>query len=64
MTDNYNIYYNKLMSMKKADIIREGQTWDIWANCQSTADSLMKWKKPVLARVLAGRLDRLEKRAY
>lgn len=62
--DNYETYYKKFMAMKKADIIREGQTWDIWANCQSTADYLMKWKKPLLAGILAGRLYRLENRGY
>ena len=62
--DNYEIYYKKLMGMKKADIIREGQTWNIWANCQSTASYLMKWKKPLLAGILAGRLCRLENRGY
>ena len=62
--DTFEMYYEKFMKMRKADIIREGQTWEIWANCQSTANSLMKWKKPVLARVLVGRLDRLEKRGY
>lgn len=62
--DNYEIYYKKLMAMKKADIIREGQAWDIWANCQSTADCLMKWKKTLLAGTLAGRLCRLENRGY
>ena len=62
--DNYETYYKKLMGMKKADIIREGQTWDIWANCQSTASYLMKRKKPLLAGILAGRLCRLENRGY
>ena len=62
--DNYEAYYNKFMAMRKADIIREGQTWDIWANCQSTTDSLMKWKKPLLAGILVGRLCRLENRGY
>ena len=62
--DNYETYYKKLMGMKKADIIREGQTWDIWANCQSTPNYLMKWKKPLLAGILAGRLCRLENRVY
>lgn len=62
--DNYEAYYNKFMAMRKADIIREGQTWDIWANCQSTVDCLMKWKKPLLAGILAGRLCRLENRGY
>ena len=62
--DNYETYYNKLMGMKKAAIITEGQTWGIWANSQSTADCLMKWKKPLLAGILAGRLCRLENRGY
>ena len=62
--DTFEMYYEKFMKMRKADIIREDQTWEVWANCQSTADSLMKWTKPVLARILAGRLDRLEKRGY
>lgn len=62
--DNYEIYYKKFMAMKKADIIREGQAQDIWADCKSTAGCLMKWKKPLLAGILAGHLCRLENRGY
>lgn len=61
---NYETYYNKFMAMRKVDIIREGQAQDIWANYKSTMDCLMKWKKPLLAGFLAGRLCRLENRGY
>ena len=64
MTDNYTNYYNKFMGMKKAEIIRGGQTWDVWSNCQSTTAWLMKQPKTWLAGVLAGRLCRLENRGY
>ncbi len=63
--DNYEIYYSKLMGMKKADIIKEGQTWDIWANLAETTDYLMKhYTKTLLAGIIAGRLCRLENRGY
>ncbi len=64
MTDNFNKYYERLMGMKKADIIREGITWDIWANTPGNVKELMSWKKILLARHLADRLVRLELRGY
>ena len=64
MTDNYTNYYNKFMGMKKAEIINEGITWGIWANTEGNKAELMKWKKVLLARSLADRLERLEKRGY
>lgn len=57
-------YYEKFIEMKKAEIIREGQTWGIWAGYQSTTAALMKWTKNSLARCLADRLVRLEVRGY
>lgn len=64
MTDNFNKYYERLMGMKKAEIIREGITWDIWANTEGNVKELMSWKKILLARHLADRLVRLELRGY
>lgn len=57
-------YLENLMGMKKAEIINEGITWGIWANTESNKAELMKWKKVLLARSLADRLERLEKRGY
>lgn len=60
----FDTYYNRLMTMKKAEIIREGMTWGVWANRESNFEALMKWKKTLLARHLADRLDRLVNRGY
>lgn len=60
----FETYYNNLMGMKKAEIINEGITWGIWANTEGNKTELMKWKKVLLARHLADRLDRLETRGY
>lgn len=49
----FETYYNNLMAMKKAEIIREGMTWGCWANYESNFNSLMKWNKVLLARKLA-----------
>ena len=57
-------YLENLMCMKKAEIINEGITWGIWANTEGNKAELMKWKKVLLARCLADRLERLEKRGY
>ena len=57
-------YLENLMGMKKAEIINEGITWGIWANTEGNKAALMKWKKVLLARCLADRLERLEKRGY
>lgn len=61
---NFEQYLENLMGMKKAEIINEGITWDIWANTEGNKAELMKWKKVLLARSLADRLERLEKRGY
>ena len=50
---NFEQYLENLMGMKKAEIITEGNKAE-----------LMKWKKVLLARCLADRLERLEKRGY
>ena len=57
-------YFEHFMSMKKARIIDEGMTWNVWANTESNKTALMKWKKVLLARCLADRLVRLQNRGY
>ena len=57
-------YFENLMGMRKAEIIEEGITWDIWANTESNKAALMKWKKVLLASHLADRLVRLQNRGY
>ena len=57
-------YLENLMGMKKAEIINEGIAWGIWANTECNKAELMTWKKVLLARCLADRLERLEKRGY
>lgn len=61
---NFDKYLENLMGMKKAEIINEGITWGIWANTEGNKAALMKWKKVLLARCLADRLERLENRGY
>lgn len=61
---NFERYLENLMNMKKAEIINEGITYGIWANTESNKAELMKWKKVMLARSLADKLERLEKRGY
>lgn len=61
---NFEQYLENLMGMKKAEIINEGITWGIWANTKGNKAELMKWKKVLLARSLADKLERLEKRGY
>lgn len=61
---NFEQYLENLMGMKKAEIINEGIIWGIWANTEGNKAELMKWKKVLLARSLADRLERLEKRGY
>lgn len=61
---NFEQYLENLMGMKKAEIINEGITWGFWANTEGNKAELMKWKKVLLARSLADRLERLEKRGY
>ena len=60
----FETYYNNLMGMKKADIIREGMTWGFFSNTQSNFDSMMKWNKQTLARKVADRMVRMETRGY
>ena len=57
-------YFEHFMSMKKARIIDEGMTWNVWANTKSNKAALMKWEKVLLARCLADRLVRLQNRGY
>ena len=57
-------YFEHFMSMKKARIIDEGMTWNVWANTKSNKAALMKWEKVLLARCLADRLVRLQHRGY
>ena len=57
-------YLENLMGMKKAEIINEGITWGIWANTGGHIAEKKKKKKVLLARCLADRLERLEKRGY
>lgn len=61
---NFEQYLENLMGMKKAEIINEGIVWGVWANTESNKAELMKWKKVLLARCLAGRLERLATRGY
>lgn len=61
---NFEQYLENLMGMKKAEIINEGINWGIWANTEGNKAELMKWKKVLLARSLADRLERLERRGY
>lgn len=61
----FEMYAAKLNAMTKAAIIKEGQTWGIWSNTQTTADYLLKHnKKWELVNQLAGRLTRLTERGY
>lgn len=64
MVDKFNTYYNNLMLMKKADIIREGITWGFWTDTPGNIKELMTWKKVLLARSVADRAVRLELRGY
>ena len=57
-------YFEHFMSMKKARIIDEGMTWNVWADTKSNKAALMKWEKVLLARCLADRLVRLQNRGY
>lgn len=64
MTNNFTTYYNRLMGMKKVEIIHEGQTWGFWDARESNTQALMKWSKILLARSVADRLVRLENCGY
>ncbi len=61
---NFDQYLENLMDMKKVEIINEGITWGIWADTESNKAELMKWKKVLLARCLADKLERLQNRGY
>lgn len=60
----FDKYFATFMGMKKTEIINEGITWGVWANVESNKVALMKWKKVLLARHLADRLERLENKGY
>lgn len=53
-------YLNKFLAMKKADIIREGMSRDIWTSSEGNFVSLMKWSKLLLARTLADKIVWIE----
>lgn len=60
----FDRYLDRLMEMKKAEIINEGITWGFWADRPASRAELMKWTKRGLARTLADRLTRKEVRGY
>ena len=57
-------YFEHFMSMKKARIIDEGMTWNVWANTKSNKAALMKWEKVLLARCLEDCLVKLQNSGY
>lgn len=51
----FETYYNQLMKMKKAEIAKQGATWGVISNNQSTLDYMVKtYTKIKLARYIAG----------
>lgn len=58
----FDRYLNKLMEMKKSEIVNEGIVWGFWA--ESSRECRMKDTKRGLARELADRLTRKEVRGY
>lgn len=64
MTNNFTTYCDRLMTMKKAEIIREGQDRGFWADRESNTKYLMKSTKILLARYVADRMVRMENRGY
>ena len=49
--------YNNLMSMRKADIVRQGAVWGVYSGTQSNLDYMAKhYTKNQLARHIADRL--------
>lgn len=54
----FETYYNQLMKMKKAEIVKQGAEWGVISNNQSTLDYMVKtFTKIKLARYIAGRKD-------
>ena len=52
----FETYYGQLMKMKKAEIAKQGATWGVISNNQSTLDYMVKtFTKIKLARYIAGR---------
>lgn len=52
-------YYNQLMTMKKAEIARQGAIWGVIAGNQTNLDYMVKnYTKIQLARFIADRMDR------
>ena len=52
-------YYNQLMTMKKAEIARQGAIWGVIAGNQSNLDYMVRnYTKMQLARCIADRMDR------
>jgi hypothetical protein len=55
----FEMYYNQLMQMRKAEIARQGAIWGVVNGAQSTLDYLVKhYTKVQLARFIADRVDR------
>ena len=53
----FETYYNQLMTMKKAEIVRQGAIWGVVAGHQSNIDYMMKhYTKNQLARWVADRM--------
>ena len=52
-------YYNQLMTMKKAEIARQGAIWGVISSNQTNLDYMVKnYTKIQLARFIADRMDR------
>ena len=52
-------YYNQLMTMRKAEIARQGAVWGVISGTQSNLDYMVKhYTKNQLARAIADRMAR------
>lgn len=53
----FETYYNQLMTMKKAEIARQGAIWGVISGRQSNLDYMVKnYTKAQLARFIADRM--------
>ena len=63
----FQIEYDRLMKLTKANIIAEGVQRGFWADRPETTAYLLKsrdWNKKSLARCVADRIVRMELRGY
>ena len=63
----FQIEYDRLMKLTKANIIAEGVQRGFWASTPEITASLLKsrdWNKKSLARYVANRIVRMELRDY